>query len=218
MTIKKECRSFLPLACLVAAGFLGGMPAHAAMIIQVQNATAAPNSTGNFFDVTLTNTGLAPQNIAGFGLQLSVTDTDIAFDAAATNMATAQPYIFAGDSFDAIEGFAFASLNGSLTLLASDFSDSGTGTNVASGASFGLVRVFFSVANAAASGNFNVALAGFSATNLSDNLGGNVDFTPMDGTISISAAAVPEPSLFWPLASLLLIGYVAQRFRPKAAR
>ncbi len=220
MTMKTRLhtlRSYLPLAGLIAVGLMGAAPARAALLLEVLNSTAAPNSTGNSFDVDLVNTGLSAQNIAGFSFQFSVTDADISFDAVNSNFSTAAPYIFTGDSIAAAFP-PFATLSNAVTLFASDLTLSGANVSVGAGATFGLGHIFFNVANGAALGNFAVALAAGGITSLSDSAGAPVDFTPTDGTISISAAAVPEPSYLWVLASVLLIGFVAHRFRVKVAR
>ncbi len=208
MKIRSSSR-FFGLVCLAGACLLGCLPARASFVVSALSASAPANSSGNSFDVILTNTGLSAQTIAVFGLQVSVTDLDISFNAALTNEATVSPYIFAGDSFDINTASAFASLNSLQILNASDLSDSGTGTSVAAGATVGLAHVVFNVANGAAPGVFTLTVSGFPETSLADASFANVTFTTANGLITIPT---PEPStlgLFLIAAPML---FVAKRF------
>src|ERR1022692_4823063 len=100
MDRREFSRNWLASGFWAAACLVCGATAQADVLITVHNSTALPNSTGNAFDVTLTNTGPSTQNIADFALLITVTDTDISFDAASSSNATALTYNFNGDSFD----------------------------------------------------------------------------------------------------------------------
>jgi hypothetical protein len=202
---------------LAAAGLFAMTPARAGIILQVQNAGAVPNSTGNTFEIDLTNTGPSAQNIAVFTFELSVTNTNIVFDAVDTDMNTVQPYIFAGNSLDANFSLPFASLNNAQTLAAADFTNSGGDVSVGAGATVGLGRVFFNVLNGAAPGPFTVSVDAFPATGLSDAAGANVPFSASDGTITITGVT-PEPSFRLLLPAILLFGFVAYRRQTATGR
>lgn len=198
---------------LIGAGLFGALPARATIIFTVLNSVAYYNSVGNSFDVILTNTGPSPQNIAAFNFQISVSDPDIAFDDGNTDEATVSPYIFfPGDSFDVNNGFSLAILGGnSQTLLASDLSDSGAGTDMGAGDIVGLAHVFYNVSGTNAAGVFTVTLAPASPeTSLADSNAAAVAFTTVDGTITI---LTPEPSTLLLFLATLPILFLVLRKR-----
>jgi hypothetical protein len=112
-------------------------------VISVPSEPALAGSTGNSFDVTLTNTGPATVAIAGFGFQLLATNTGITFTG--TSFSTVAPYIFAGVSFDQDFGFSLDTLSGGQELDASDVSDV-PNVNVGAGSTVALGSVLFDVA------------------------------------------------------------------------
>jgi len=113
--------SELGLVGIGAAFLLGSMSAHASILISVPSEAALAGSTGNSFDVTLTNTGPATVAIAGFRFQLLTTNTDITFTGG--SFSTVAPYIFAGVSFDQDFSFTLDTLSGGQELDASDVSE-----------------------------------------------------------------------------------------------
>ena len=179
----------------LAALLLFSAPAQADFIFSLEpGITAAAGSTGNFFDVLLTNTGGSAVTVGGFSFGITTADTDITFTNADTS--TTAPYVFTGDSFDDMNGFTLYtnSLPGQ-TVEAADFSNSGSGESVGAGATVGVGRIMFDIANGATPGPFAVTFENSPTTSLSDNNGGNLDFTATPGTITItSGTTVPEPA------------------------
>jgi len=172
-------------------------PARADIVLSLQSPiTASPNTTGDAFDVLLTNTGASAVNIAAFSFGITTSDTDITFTDA--NTSTSDPYIFFGDSFVVINGFDLATTPPPLgqTLVASDLSNSGAGTNVGPGSTLGIGHVLFNVANGAALGPEAVTFEAYPTTSLADSSGDNLTFTANAGTADVASAvtAVPEPA------------------------
>jgi hypothetical protein len=157
--------------------------------------SASAGSTGNAFDVLLTNTGTSAVTLGAFSFGITTADTDITFTNADT--ATAAPYVFAGDSFVDMNGLTLYvnSLPGQ-TVEASDLSNSGAGESIASGATVALGNILFDVAPGATPGAFAVTFEDFPTTSFSDASGNNLDFTAESGTITITSntATVPEPA------------------------
>src|SRR5690242_12235791 len=98
--MKKEFKlSYTRLCCklllsgLVVTAF-ASLPARANMIITIGSAVATQGSSGDFLDVTLTNSGPGTQNIAAFTFEISVTNANITFTQ--VNISTAGTYIFNG--------------------------------------------------------------------------------------------------------------------------
>jgi hypothetical protein len=170
--------------------------------------SAGAGSTGNAFDVLLTNTGASSVALGGFSYGIITADTAISFTDADTS--TTAPYVFAGDSFVVINGFTlFTNSLPSQTLEASDLSNSGVGAIIASGATVGVGDILFDVASGAAPGSFAVTFEPFPTTSLADPNGGNLDFTAAAGTITITGTVpVPEPAT----GSLLICAFAAAGF------
>jgi hypothetical protein len=184
------------LALLVFAGPLSG-----SLILNIQSTSASPNTSGNAFDVTVTNTGPSAVSIDGFTLGIHTASSLISFTDATTGT-TVAPYIFG------VDGFAGSDLTGPTSgqsLTTSDL-DSVAAVSVASGASFGLAHVLFSVAGATPAG-YNVDFTSPS-TSFSDAAGHPITIDTLNGgTITVtSTSTVPEPSSMAPLTLVLLIG------------
>jgi hypothetical protein len=179
----------------LAACLLFSPPARADFIFSLESGiTASQGSTGNVFDVLLTNTGGMAVTVGGFSWDITTANTDITFTNADTSPVT--PYIFTSDSFDNDNSFPlFTNSLPGQEVAASDFSDA-SGDSVGAGATVGVGRVMFDIANGATTGPFAVTFQDLSGTNsLSDNNGGGLPFTTQDGTITItSTTTVPEPS------------------------
>lgn len=170
--------------------------------------SAGAGSTGNTFDVLLTNTGTTFLDLGAFSYGITTADADISFTGADTS--TTAPYVFGGDSFVDINGFTLYvnSLPGQ-TLDASDLSNSGVGAIVAAGATVGVGSIVFDVASGATPGSFAVTFVPFPTTSLSDPDGGNLDFTSAAGAITITGTVpVPEPAI----GSLLVCAFAAAGF------
>jgi hypothetical protein len=155
----------------------------------------ATQGSSETLEIDLTNLGGAPVNIASFSFGITVGGaTGITFTGA--DFSSISPYIFASDSFDVNNSVSFTfgpALPGPI-LQAADFSDSGLGNDLASGATVSLGRVSFLVSVAAALGPNAITLSGAPVTSLIDSLGNDVTFSGVDGTITVTAASIPEPS------------------------
>jgi hypothetical protein len=196
---------------LAAMCFLSVLPARANVILTIQSLTANSNTTGNFLDVILTNTGPSSVSIDGFFFGFQTADTNISFTDVTTN--TALGYIFAGNSLFGPD------LTGPISGQSVNTGDlaSGAAATVGSGSTVGLGHVFFNVAAGDVPGVHAVTFVPAS-TSLSDAAGAPVTInTLVDGAITVSST-VPEPSFVMPLASVLFFGLVTQRFRTKTAR
>jgi len=156
------------------------------------NTTAMAGSTGDAFDVTLTNTGPSAVSVGAFAFELSVSSSYISLTQATT--ASSTPYIFAGSSaLGPTISVSPPALPGQV-LMASDLTLLPFIT-VASGSTVGLGHVLFDVSPFASTSAVPVVFT-VPNTNLSDSSGDSIPidaFSP--GTIDIQAM-VPEPSMF----------------------
>jgi hypothetical protein len=191
------------LQAALALTLLAASPLFAAGItMSLTSAIAAPGSTGNSFEVDLTNLGPTPVTVGGFSFELLITTSDISLTDVST--LTATPYIFLGNS---TFGPDLSGPSSGQAIDASDvFSVPMAGTTLDSGDSFGLGHVLFDVSSGAVPGIFAVDLAKFPQSTLSDAAGNNLDVDQLSpGQITISGATVPEPRSLW----LLSIGAIA---------
>jgi hypothetical protein len=188
-TYKLICRT--ALAALAIAAVLLSVPAKADIILSAESVTGAPGSTRTF-DVLLTNTGPSSQNIAAFNFELTTTDTNITFTDVTTSTTTAT-YIFPSSFFG--PDITTPTLAGPQTVEAGDVDATFLGTDVASGATYGLGNVSFSISAGATNGEIaEIDVSAYPSTSLSDNNFNNVDFTAESGTITVQTSTVPEPS------------------------
>jgi hypothetical protein len=184
-------RSWRKILSVAVAGLLLdiAVPAHAGIIVSMQDVSAKAGTSGNTFEVDVTNTGAAV-DIAAFSFEISVpASSGITFTGADINTSV-NPYIFAGNSFF---GPNIATATGT-TLDASDIAVSGS-TSLGTNSTLALGRVSFDVAGSAPNGPVTVSFTDFPATSLT---GPNVNNIPIDtlnnGTITILKGAIPEPS------------------------
>lgn len=192
-------RSLLALV----AFFVLAAPADAGLIVTIGNATAAPNTTGNTLEVTLTNTGPAPVSVGGFSFSVTTPSPLVTFTQATVN--TTQPYIFAGSSLFGPD-ITFAA---GAVLSASDAHDINA-VVIPANTTVGLGHVLFDL-GAARYGDIPVSLLAFPSTSLSDGLANDIPITTLvDGTIFVR---VPEPSSFFLLALLAPVAVRAARRR-----
>ena len=107
--------------------------------------------------------------------------------------ATLAPYVFAGNS---LFGPTISTSVPGQTLDAFDlWGVPGGGAAIAAGATVGLGRAFFNVLAGGLSGLVIVSAVAVPFTSLSDPSGSNIDVdTLTNGSITIAASAVPEPS------------------------
>jgi hypothetical protein len=187
------------LALVIVAGLMlmTAPVARADLIISATNVAATQGSTGNSFDVFLTDTdptGSTPFNVGTFAFSVSVANSQISLTN--VNGLSATNYIFAGNSFDLINGIPL--LNSSVpgqSLQAADTANVG-GTFLSPGSAFLLGEVTFDVSASAPTGPSTIQfdLTG-GATSLSDPNGNVLPFTVEDGSITIAngVATVPVP-------------------------
>jgi hypothetical protein len=194
--------------------FLTGA-ARASLIVTAESVTASAGSSGDSFDLTLTNTGPSAVRIGDFSFGLSTSSTHVTFTAATTSTTTAF-YIFDGLS---LFGPTISTTPPGQSLQASDvFSVPGSGTTIGAGVTLGLGHVLFNVDSSAPSGPIPVTLSPFPQTSLSDQNEGNV---PLDvlvsGTITVPGrSTVPEPStlLLGALGGALLLACSMRERQP----
>jgi hypothetical protein len=199
--------AFLALACWPT-------PGPAALIFQATpDSTTSPGS--GFFDVTLTNTNAGPVAVAGFDFQVSVNPgSGVTFDDATTTtgISGAPTYIFVNGFADAFSGGDVAvNTLPATSVLAADSAVSGF-RSIASGATFGLARISYSVALGQSPGVIPVI---FDFADLSGPGGAAIPgIITTNGAITIipvapGPAVVPEPAtLVMGLTGVLgLLGY-----------
>jgi hypothetical protein len=179
----------------IATALVGAVPAQAALTYSMQSITALSPSSGNAFEVDLTNTG-PDQVIAAFSFGLSMTDTNFTFTSATTG-SLVNTYIFAGgNSFDDLLNSGVVSSTATVdSLIGSDlWFGNGPGFTLGSGVTVALGEVFIDVASGAAPGPYIVSFVP-GDDSLAD---GNGDPLSLDdtatGTITIPGTAIPEPS------------------------
>lgn len=148
-------------------------------------------TSGDGFDVLLTNLSGPPVSIAGFAFEISVASTDVLMSEANTGTLMA-PYIFSGHS---LFGPNITETNTGQDLKASDvYSVIGSNVTLGVGATLGLGHILFDVSATAPSQTVPVTFTAFPATSLSDDLSNNVPIDKfINGEINITGT-VPEPS------------------------
>jgi hypothetical protein len=198
----------MPLATAILLCLLQGTPARAdgltVSLSPLSDVTAG--STGNSFDVLLTNSSGSAVSIEAFFFEVQSSSSDVTFTDATT--ATGTPYIFGADSLfgpDIIgPGSTATDLNASdLDLLGSIALD--PGTTVALG------HVLFDVSATALTQDVSFDLAGFPGTSLADDSGNDVPIQNFVGGkfgIEGAVSSVPEPSTLM----LLIVGLFGAGF------
>ncbi len=166
----------------------------AGITISLTPASATAGSTGNSFEVDLTNSGSSSTTVGGFSFELSIANPNISLTKATT--ATTALYVFSGDS---LFGPNISTSAPGETIDASDIdSIPMAGTTINPGSTFGLGRIFFDVSSNATPGVTAVNISAFPNSSLSDAGGNNLPIDVLSaGQITISgSSAVPEPSSF----------------------
>jgi hypothetical protein len=198
----------MPLAAVVVLCLFAAAPAHAdGLTVSLSPLSdVAAGSTGNSFDVLLTNSSGSAVSIEAFFFEVQSSSSDVAFTDATT--ASGTPYIFGADTLfgpDIIgPGSTATDLNASdLDLLGSISLDAG--------ATVALGHVLFDVSPTALTQDVSFDLAGFPGTSLADDFGNDVPiqtFIPGQFGIEGAVAPVPEPSTL----PLLVIGLLGAGF------
>ena len=172
--------------------------------LSASQVTVTAGDLGDWFDVSVTNTGDTAATVAGFGFGLAVNNAALTLQDATIG---ATNYIFAGNSFFGPE--IGVSGDGQSLLAFDIFGGADPGVVVNPGASFGLGRVFFDVAAGAAPGSYDIMFSSDNAaTDFSDPDGNAIPIgTLTDGSITIEASPLPEPSM-WLLVGAGLLAMV----------
>lgn len=171
--------------------------------------TAAPGTTGNGFDVLLTNLSGPAVSIAAFSFEISVLSPDITFTDAST--ATMSPYIFDGNS---LFGPNITESNTLQTLDASDLYAGAGDVVLGTGATLALGRIGFDVSSTAPVESVDLVFTGYPATSLSDSQSNNIPITSLTGgsvDVLSATATVPEPSS--PVLLLMIAALILWRWR-----
>jgi len=212
----KHLPSILPAAIamiLIAAPQLFA----AGITISLTQASATTSSTGNSFEVDLTNMSSSSITVGGFSFELSIANPNISLTGVTTS--TAAAYVFSGDSTFGPDLTTFS--NGQLIDASDIDSIVLAGTTIDPGATFGLGRVFFDVSSSALPGVTTVNLSPFPETTLSDAAGNDLPIgTLSPGQITILGSTVPEPSslLLISLGAAALLGRRSRYFRRAPVR
>ena len=192
---------------VLIAILLGVLPAPASaagLVLQVENASAQAGGTGSF-DVVLSATDGSFQ-VAGFSVELSVAPgSGISFTAVGVATATA-PYIFTTLQSPPLTFSSFPTND----FIGSDSSMSSPGYVTLSApptVTVGLEHVAFAVAAGTPSGDVPVSILIGDTTQILDNNTNLLPFDSVNGTITVTGSAVPEPSsLVMGFVSLALAG------------
>ncbi len=199
-------RMGLRIATLLAVGstlaLLCFVPARAAaLILSIQSPVFAnAGSSGNSFDVLLTNTSASLVSIGAFAFELSTASSDVIFTDATTGTLSA-PYVFSGNS---LFGPDIATAAGGQDLSASDaYAIAGAGATLSAGATVAIGHILFDVLASAPSETVLTSFTAFPATSLSDELGNDISIDSLAGGEIVIGGATPvtEPS---PLALMLI--------------
>jgi hypothetical protein len=191
-------------AIALAALLTPCLSARAGLILSIESTTVQANSTGNSFDVTLTNTGpTAIDNIIGFTFVIQASNSNISFVNAASSVTidTADPYIFASNSFFG-PWIGFSSDPQTISAT-----DGGYGGRIlAANTTVGLGHVFFNAGSATGVTMLSF-LSGFPNTFVNAS-GHALDLTLNTGSIDVKApfTATPEPSSLAMAGGAVLIG------------
>jgi hypothetical protein len=187
-------------AIALAALLAPCLTAEAGLILSIESTTVKAGSTGDSFDVTLTNTG--PTAVIGihvFQFELQASNGDVSFifnsDKSGVTTATADPYIFAGHSFLGPNiGLSFNPGNSRVAGI-DDYSPPG-GVDLAAGATVGLGHVFFNAGPATGVTTISVFTDPANPTEVGTNDGHFIQLMSDPGTITVTPqfSAAPEPS------------------------
>lgn len=203
-------------ALLLAIGFVASAAlGRAEVTINLQAVTDAAGSSGNTFDVTLTNTGPGAIGVAGFSFGLEVGTSNLSFTSVTTSTTTA-PYIFGADSvFGPDISVQPPNLPGQ-TIEAEDISASG-GSTIGSGVTVGLGEVTFNLSPGTQSGGIQLSFIPVDDS-LSDEAGAAIAFSAVNGSVTVTGGttATPEPATFGFVCTAFIVLLGAFHLRRRA--
>ncbi len=181
------------IAILVAG--MSAPPAFADLVIEAPNVIASAGETASF-DVLLLNNGSTSYQIAGDAFTLTVSPSGVTFTDA-TTLTTTATYIYQASSDVDLPTTLYDSLPGTSFTAADTVDLPYFYQQVDPGATFGLAHVTFSVDPGVLPGSvFQLTLTPFAdfPVALNDQYGNYLPYDVESGSITIVAAAVPEPS------------------------
>jgi len=186
----RRSRLAATLIPVVLVSLLSNVPLPASTLTVSLSAlgSVAAGSTGNNFDVLLTNTSGPAVSVGGFFFEVMAASPDVTFTDATT--ATATSYIFTGSS---LFGPDIMTTNTGQDLDASDLGNA----TLASGATLALGHVLFNVSPTASTEIVDLTFGAYPATSLADVSGVNLPINTLSGgqiQIMGAASTVPEPS------------------------
>jgi hypothetical protein len=195
---------------LLSAAFLFATPlcqANSLIVFSLEPVAAGAGTTGDSFEVLLTNDTGGSVTVGGFSFGIGVATANLTFTGVDTSTVT-EPYIFGADSLFGPDISVQPPTLPGQTLEAEDL-DAATGAIVASGASVGLGLVHFNIAGGTPSGPIAVTFISLDDS-LANVAGGGIPFGVINGNVNVTAAtgSAPEPATFL-LAGLALVAIVA---------
>jgi hypothetical protein len=197
---RKHCGRCAGVTLAVLFLLLPSLSLRASLIEVIQSSAVSANSTGNAFDVTLTNTG-ASVSISGFTFGLQANTTNLTFTSATTST-TIAPYIFASDSLFG-PNITLSTGSSPPSILASDGAF-GPPFALTTGSTIGLGHIFF---NAGPANGLTTLTFQTSNTNLLDANGAPIPINVLSsGTVLVNGPANPTPESGASSAFLLLLG------------
>ncbi len=155
------------------------------IVISAPNLVSTPGSSGEF-DVLLTVASNIPFQTGAFSLDILSSNPLLQFTDASTM--TTIPYVFAGNSFDQINGFPLATKTGQ-ELVASDAANNGLAF-VRNNETVSMGEVFYTISRSAPlDSTFAVTFA--AGTSIANSMGNSFAINTVNGTVS--TAVIPEP-------------------------
>jgi len=192
------------LLAAAAIAFLGVVPARASVTYSIQSVSSSSPGSGQF-EVDLTNNNSSAIVVNSFTFGLSMPNANFTVTNADCN--TTSTYIFSPTASDSVYCPDLASNSLPATSLnAGDlWAGAGNGFSLGAGLTVALGEVYFSIASGVTPGPYTVSFI-TNDDSLSDATGNPIG--PINdsgtGTITVTAAAVPEPSMFYLLGLTLL--------------
>ncbi len=174
-----------------AALLFAGSPARASLVFEILGSTTTPAGGTGSFDIVLDDQDLAGSTtVSAFSAELSVVSSSGVKFTSVTGATTAAGYIFGTVQSPPLSLDAFP--NTTFTAADTDVTAPGYVT-LNPGTKVGLAHVSYSVAPGTPIGPVTISFVS-AGDSLSDKNGAALAFTTSNGTITVTAAAIPEPS------------------------